>query len=180
MNLSIIPNFLTEAERQWIIATLATGAWVPSMVSEPGKADYVSTVRTSENLFEPAFPPVLRQYLTQLNFTIKRRIARSTGQFEGWQALRYRPGQEFKPHTDPLQDAPNRRDLTVIITLQSPEAGGSTVFPRLGCAVVSQPGTLLLWENLTPDGHVEPDSLHSGTAVTAGEKMILVNWILQR
>lgn len=180
MNISVIPNYLDPGGRAWILAQLAVAPWQPSMVHEPGKVDYVSTVRTSENLFEPNFPDPLRAFLNQINYDIKRRIGRFTGQFEGWQALRYRPGQEFKPHTDPLQDSPNRRDLTVIITLQAPQGGGYTAFPNLGTSVASVPGTLLIWENLLPGGAVDPDSLHTGTAVTAGEKIILVNWILQK
>lgn len=180
MNISVIPNYLPDQARLWILNQLAHALWQPSMVHEPGKADYVSDVRTSENLFEPNFPEPLSLYLGHINNDLKARMRRLTGRFEGWQALRYRPGQEFKPHTDPLQDSGNRRDLTVIITLQAPQSGGSTYFPNLGTSVASSPGTLLIWENLLQNGAVDPDSLHTGTAVTAGEKIILVNWILQK
>jgi prolyl 4-hydroxylase len=108
---------------------------------------------------------------------------------ETMQGQRYFVGQEFKPHHDffhPDQDywkrerlAGGQRTWTAMIFLNQPEAGGNTEFPELGLGVHPQPGRLLIWNNVKPDGTLNHKTLHTGTQVTAGVKHIVTKWYRQ-
>jgi hypothetical protein len=106
--------------------------------------------------------------------------------------LRYLPGQEYKPHRDYLpastieRDGPqagNRRH-TVCAYLNPVAAGGATAFPLAGLEVEPLPGRAVVFENMVydaaaPEGRCDPDSLHAGLPVEAGEKWLATLWIRQ-
>ena len=103
------------------------------------------------------------------------------------QILRYRPGEEFKPHVDyfnesgeatyrSLADGGQRAD-TVLVYLNDGYEGGATAFPELGLAVQGRRGDILHFHNLDAAGVGHKDSLHAGTPVTSGEKWLLSKWI---
>ncbi len=103
------------------------------------------------------------------------------------QILRYRPGEEFRPHVDyfnasgagaykSLADG-GQRAQTVLIYLNDDYSGGSTCFPRLQLEIKGRRGDLLQFHNLGADGLGHTDSLHAGTPVVAGEKWVLSQWI---
>ena len=99
-----------------------------------------------------------------------------------WQALhvlRYRPGQQYRPHHDAhaYTPVPNRRHQTAILYLNNDYAGGETAFTELGIQVRGVPGDLLVFDNLDAHGAPDPRMLHAGNPVTAGEKWIATRWI---
>ena len=49
-------------------------------------------------------------------------------------------------------------------------SGGGTVFPRLGLSAFPRSGSALFWLNLSGDGDVEYQSLHSGCPPVRGVK----------
>ena len=100
--------------------------------------------------------------------------------------LRYRPGQEYKPHYDWLNEASLMRDplrqagqriATVLVYLNDPVSGGHTVFPRLGLDVSPRQGDLLYFSNIDSRGQPSRETLHAGAPVTEGEKWISSLWI---
>ena len=100
------------------------------------------------------------------------------------QILRYRVGEEFKPHVDYFNDDAHpeladggQRAQTVLIYLNDGYGGGSTSFPKLGLDIRGRRGDLLHFHNLDADGRGHRDSLHAGTPVTSGEKWLLSQWI---
>ena len=101
--------------------------------------------------------------------------------------LRYLPGQQYRPHRDYLptstlqMDRPHagNRCRTVCVYLNPVEAGGDTEFPAIGLRIEPRPGRALIFDNLRADGSLEPDSLHAGTPVVAGEKWLSTLWIRQ-
>ncbi len=103
--------------------------------------------------------------------------------------LRYRPGQEYKPHYDWLNEASLGRDplrqagqriATILVYLNDPASGGHTVFPRLGFDVSPRQGDLLYFSNMDARGQPSRETLHAGAPVTAGEKWISSLWIRER
>jgi prolyl 4-hydroxylase len=38
----------------------------------------------------------------------------------------------------------------------------------------------VIWNNLRPDGTVNPDTLHAGMPVLAGHKIIITKWFRER
>lgn len=111
---------------------------------------------------------------------INRRLAALTRsdvtQGEPLQMLRYRPGQEYRPHYDFL-DEPNRRVMTALIYLNDDYEGGETAFPNIGLNVKGRTGDVLTFTSLGPDGKLEPLSRHAGLPVVRGTKYLASRWI---
>ena len=109
---------------------------------------------------------------------------------ETMQGQRYAVGQEFKGHTDYFE--PNgldyhqhcaiagQRTWTVMIYLNEPDAGGATRFKTIAKTVQPELGKLLAWNNLLPDGRVNPSTLHHGMKVRSGVKYIVTKWFRER
>jgi prolyl 4-hydroxylase len=103
------------------------------------------------------------------------------------QILRYRAGEEFKPHVDYFNESGEgtyrsladggQRAQTVLIYLNDGYSGGSTSFPKLDIDVQGRRGDVLHFHNVGPDGLGHKDSLHAGTPVKSGEKWLLSKWI---
>jgi hypothetical protein len=103
------------------------------------------------------------------------------------QILRYRPGEEFRPHVDYFNERAGgahrsladggQRAQTVLMYLNEGYTGGSTCFPGLALEIKGRRGDMLQFHNLDADGQGHKDSLHAGMPVMAGEKWLLSQWI---
>jgi predicted 2-oxoglutarate/Fe(II)-dependent dioxygenase YbiX len=103
------------------------------------------------------------------------------------QILRYRQGEEFRPHVDYFNESGagayqsladgGQRAQTVLLYLNDDYTGGSTCFPELQLNIKAGRGDMLHFHNLGADGLGHRDSLHAGMPVTAGEKWLLSQWI---
>jgi prolyl 4-hydroxylase len=112
-------------------------------------------------------------------------VATLNGEF--LQILRYRLGEEFKPHVDYFNESGagayrsladgGQRAQTVLMYLNDGYQGGSTFFPRLQIEVKGRRGDMLHFRNLNANGLGHKDSLHAGVPVTVGEKWLLSQWI---
>ncbi len=101
--------------------------------------------------------------------------------------LCYRPGDEYRPHTDYYDPARpgsatglalgGQRVATFLGYLNDVEKGGDTAFPLIDVSVAPQRGDGLLFFNCLPDGTPDRQTLHAGLPVEAGEKWLLSRWI---
>ena len=106
------------------------------------------------------------------------------------QGQRYALGQQFKPHWDyfvPGQayyeaalSVGGQRTWTAMLFLNEPEAGGHTNFTKANVSVRPRAGNHLVWNNLTPQGEVNEQSMHQGMPVAAGKKYIITKWYRER
>jgi prolyl 4-hydroxylase len=104
---------------------------------------------------------------------------------EGIQVLRYAPGAEYKPHYDyfdPSQTGTpailkrgGQRVGTLVMYLNTPEAGGSTVFPDVGLDVQAIAGHAVFFAYGAP--HPSTQTLHGGAPVQVGEKWVATKWM---
>lgn len=122
--------------------------------------------------------------------TIDVRIADTLGidlQYsEPMQAQRYDVGNEFKAHTDFFEPGSEEFELfakdygqrtwTFMIYLNETQQGGATRFVNLDTTFYPRKGQAVIWNNLHPDGRVNPDTIHHGMPVEAGEKLIITKW----
>jgi prolyl 4-hydroxylase len=99
---------------------------------------------------------------------------------EPLQVLRYRPGQEFKPHRDCTDDVANQRVWTMLVYLNDGYAGGETEFLETGLKVRGGTGDGLLFRNADEAGRPDMRTLHAGLPVTSGEKLLASRWIRQK
>lgn len=121
--------------------------------------------------------------------TINRRIARATrwplSNGEPLQILHYGVGAEYQPHYDyfspedsgtpKLLEHGGQRVATLICYLNTPAAGGATVFPDIGLEVAARKGNAVFfsYDRPTPASR----TLHGGTPIVAGEKWIATRWM---
>ena len=106
------------------------------------------------------------------------------------QAQKYQVGQEYKAHYDYF--APGTRDYqifcqnrgqrtwTFMVYLNDVEAGGGTRFRRLDKTFMPRKGMAVIWNNLTPGGAVNPNTIHHGMKVRTGVKYVITKWFRQR
>jgi prolyl 4-hydroxylase len=112
--------------------------------------------------------------------SINRRLAALTGTFadqgEPLQILRYRPGQQYRPHVDWLGDQ-NRRVITALIYLNDGYDGGETAFVKTGLRVKGSTGDVLTFRSVGRDNEFDPLSEHAGLPVANGTKFLASRWI---
>lgn len=111
---------------------------------------------------------------------------------ESLQVARYGPGGEYRPHFDAYDlETPRgqrftaergQRLVTGLLYLNSVEAGGATVFPRLELEIQPARGRMLLFENCSSEDATKPHpkSLHGSSPVVEGEKWIANLWFRER
>lgn len=143
----------------------------------------IDDARTSSGMF-------FRIGETALIQTIEQRIADLVDlpveHGEALQVLNYQPDQHYAPHQDwfepgqPSYDKVTRvggqRIASVIMYLNTPEAGGGTYFPHVGLTVAAQRGSAVYFAYETGDH----PALHAGLPVERGEKWIATRWLRER
>lgn len=103
------------------------------------------------------------------------------------QVLRYRVGEEFRPHVDYFNEGGycayrsladgGQRAQTVLMYLNDGYRGGNTCFAALQIEIKARRGDMLHFHNLNKDGLDHKDTLHAGMPVVAGKKWLLSQWI---
>jgi len=183
---SVIDRLFSADECRLLIAS-ARPHLHPSQTADPVTGvPYTLQVRTSS---EASFDPMMESGALRL---AQLRMAFAAGidlpHAEQLTVLRYEPGQQYRPHRDYLpagtlqMDRPHagNRVRTICVYLNAVEAGGATEFPVPGLRIDPVPGRAVVFDNLNADGSPQPDSLHAGTPVEAGEKWLATLWIRQR
>jgi prolyl 4-hydroxylase len=142
----------------------------------------VNAARTSEGMF-------FTRGENALCARIEQRIASLLGwpldNGEGLQVLRYGPGAEYKPHYDYFDPAQpgtpsilkrgGQRVGSLVMYLNTPAKGGSTVFPDVNFEVAPLKGNAVFFSYDRP--HPMTRSLHGGTPVVEGEKWVATKWL---
>jgi prolyl 4-hydroxylase len=142
----------------------------------------VNPARTSDGMFfEPGEFPVCAR--------LEKRIAELLGwpleNGEGLQILRYGPGAEYLPHYDyfdpeeagtpAILQRGGQRVGSIVCYLNTPDAGGATVFPDIGLQVAPVRGNAVFFSYDRP--HPATRTLHGGAPVHAGEKWVATKWL---
>jgi len=152
-----------------------------TVATQTGESE-VNEARTSDGMFfQPAEFPVC----ARLEARLARLLDWPLENGEGLQILRYRPGAEYKPHYDYFDPAEpgtpailkrgGQRLASIVCYLNTPEAGGATVFPEAGIEVAPVQGNAVFFSYDRP--HPATRTLHGGAPVTAGEKWVATKWM---
>lgn len=173
---TLFPGAFTAAECAYL-QDIAAPDYQPSVIQQPSGQLVRDPVRTSDGstihwlIEDPAV------------HALNRRLAALSGstaeQGEPLQILRYRPGQQYRSHSDFVQ-ADNQRVLTALIYLNDDYEGGETFFARTGLKVRGRKGDALVFRSTTGDRRADPLSEHAGLPVTRGTKFLGSRWIRER
>lgn len=180
----VIDDFLTSDECKYMIE-FARPLMKSSVVVDEETGKFVThSARTSPNSYISAGADEVADRIA-LRLAEYANLPLENG--ESLQVLHYGVGGEYKPHFDYFDPALSgskavlaqggQRVTTIILYLNTVEAGGETYFPDLDLKVTPQQGRAVLFDNVTTHGDIEPLSLHASLPVTAGEKWALSRWI---
>lgn len=183
LQLYIWNDFLTPEECQALI-DVSIDRVRPSTITRANGDPFFRTSSTCDlvHVDEPI--------VTQIDQKIADALGISVAYSEGMQAQKYEVEQEFKAHTDyfePQTDEFERharqlgqRTWTFMIYLNTTPKGGATHFTSINRRVKPKAGRAVIWNNLHKDGSVNPATMHHGTPVEEGKKLIITKWFRDR
>ena len=155
----------------------------PSTLADSNGDEYFRTSSTSDM---PNDLPVAAHMANM----ISRLLGIPLENAEQMQAQRYTVGQEFKPHCDWFRPGSEdyekhcsrsgQRTWTAMAYMNDMQDGGETTFPRLGVSQKPEEGTLLMWNNQTSEGVVNPWTIHHAMPVGKGLKYVITLWFRER
>lgn len=172
------PSLFSDAECDFL-ASAAEAYFEPAeTVEEYTGRTFRNPIRTSDTA---VFPWVGESPAIH---ALNRRVGAASGtlteQGEPLQVLRYREGQEYKPHTDAIPGLENQRVMTMLVYLNEDFEGGETDFPELGITIRPRRGEGLLFRNVDDEGRPDPSLLHAGVPVRTGVKLLASRWIREQ
>jgi prolyl 4-hydroxylase len=179
----VFGNLLAPQECEELIGS-AGSRLRRSAVTGDGEDTIVSTARTSSGMF-------FERGETALCARIEARIAALVdwpeAYTEAMQVLRYDKEQEYEPHHDffeppeghwaPVFRRGGQRVGSLVIYLNTPTIGGSTVFPEIPLEVRALAGNAVFFAYDKADASSR--TLHGGAPVGEGEKWAAVKWFRQ-
>ncbi len=100
--------------------------------------------------------------------------------------LRYRPGEEYRPHhdfldaNDPDLAAHGQRVRTALLYLNDGYVGGETHFLSSGVKFAGTTGDILVFDNVDGKGAPDISARHAGMPILRGEKWLATLWFRDR
>lgn len=175
-NIEVVQGLFSPQECRYV--QLLANPWMePAMIYSADGGHMRDPHRDSDNM---VVTPMAEDLVIQ---AVNRCIAEVSGTQYGWgeplHVLRYRPGQQYRPHHDAHAFGPpeKRRITTALLYLNDAYEGGETHFPEIGITVRGAIGDLLIFHNLTADQLPDPRMTHAGLPITRGEKWLATRWI---
>ena len=175
-HIELILGLFNAAECRYL--QLLANPWLePAMIYAATGEGMRDPHRDSDNM---VIAPMTEDLIVQ---SVNRTIAAASDTAVTWgeplHILRYRPGQQYRPHHDAHAFAPieKRRLATALLYLNDAYEGGETHFPELDITVRGQVGDLLVFHNLDADNMPDPRMIHAGLPIASGEKWLATRWI---
>lgn len=176
---------LTPMQCDYLIMTSAPLMQPSKVLAESGSLH--AGFRTSDGAV--ILPAVMDMPLVQIVFGISAAAGAKPQQGEFLSVLRYRPGQEYRPHHDYLSKdeadysqvaRTGQRQQTLLTYLNADYSGGETDFPDLNVRFKGGEGDALLFANTDGQGKPLPKSRHAGMPVESGEKWLATLWVREK
>ncbi len=144
----------------------------------------VNAARTSDGMF---FERCENELIRRIEARIAALLRWPLDHGEGLQVLHYRPGAEYQPHYDyfdpehistpAILQRGGQRLATLVMYLNTPTAGGATIFPDIGLDVAPIKGNAVFFSYDRP--HPSTQTLHGGAPVIEGHKWVATKWLRQ-
>jgi prolyl 4-hydroxylase len=178
----VFGNLLSDDECDALRALASARLARSETVADSSEGSEVNAARTSDGMFFERGESALIQ---KVEARLAALLDWPVNHGEGLQVLRYRPGAEYLPHFDyfdPLHAATpgilkrgGQRVATLVMYLNTPEAGGATTFPDVRLEVSPIKGNAVFFSYDRP--HPMTHTLHGGAPVKAGEKWVATKWL---
>jgi len=187
-DIRIIEGLATPAMAAWLIRAAQGGL-------QDGEVNDAMTGEVRRHTMRTAKAAALHLSTKDLIcLVMQERAGRATGislpNHEPPNVIAYNPGEQFKPHFDYVDPAvahfqlelmlQGQRIATSVTYLNDDFEGAETAFPHLNWRFKGRTGDALIFFNVTPDGRVDPRTLHAGLAPTKGRKWVLSQWLRNR
>lgn len=180
----VFGDLLSDEECDGIIAHATKRLARSETVATGTEGSEVNAARTSDGMFfERGENELIRRIETRIAALLRWPLDHG----EGLQVLHYRPGAEYQPHYDYFEpghvSSPailkrgGQRVGTLVIYLNTPTAGGSTIFPDIGLDVAPVKGNAVFFSYDRP--HPSTQTLHGGSPVLEGDKWVATKWLRQ-
>jgi len=181
----VFADLLSDGECAELIALARTRLARSETVETATGSNAVNPARTSDGMF---FLPGEFPVCARLEQRIAALLDWPLENGEGLQILRYGPGTQYQPHYDFFDQGEagtpsilkrgGQRVASIVCYLNTPEAGGATVFPDAGLEVAPVRGNAVFFSYDRP--HALTRTLHGGAEVSAGEKWVATKWMRER
>ncbi|MDZ7856224.1 2OG-Fe(II) oxygenase [Sphaerotilus sp.] len=181
----VFADFLSRAECEALRQLAAPRLARSETVDNSTGGSEVNAARTSAGMFFGRGETALIERIEQRIAALLRWPIENG---EGLQVLHYLPGAEYKPHYDYFDPAQpgsatilkrgGQRVGTLVMYLNTPEAGGGTTFPDVQLDVAPVQGHAVFFSY--DRAHPSSRSLHGGAPVIAGEKWVATKWLRER
>lgn len=175
-------GFLSAVECDRLIALTDGKCHRSSLFSGTANAEYRTSSSCTLDIAEPVVAAVTQR--------ISALIGLPADHGETLQAQRYHAGEEYKLHCDhfpghahywpAMRDSGGQRCWTTMAYLNDVADGGETCFPVLDLMVAPKRGTLLIWNNMLPDGSPNGNTTHAASPVRSGSKYVVTKWFRER
>lgn len=160
----LLENFLSPEICQKLIDLYKDKVIQSTVVDNSTKQNVKDTSRSSSTYFIPDSDPTIMELKEKVAVFLK--INKS--QIEGIQFLRYLYGERYLYHHDYIPgNPPNQRVHTIIVYLNDlvDGDGGETSFYHYKIKVKPKVGMGVWFRNMTEDGKLINESLHSGEPI---------------
>lgn len=178
----VFGGLLTDDECEDLMALAMPRLTRSETVDNATGGSEVNAARTSDGMF---FQRGEAPLIERIEARVAELLRWPVDHGEGLQILRYRPGAEYRPHHDYFDLAHpgtarilqrgGQRVGTLVMYLNTPQAGGATTFPDVGFEVAPQRGNAVFFSY--DRAHPSTKTLHGGAPVEAGEKWVATKWL---
>lgn len=172
----IVDNFATDEECDELIKISDAGNKVRATVGSAREQN--TKVRNNTTSFIDV-PKSLRAKVDKL----LQSKGVKTDRPEQVQVQIYEPNEHYSAHTDSWIDSEvckkggvQQRSWTCVLYMNNVEEGGGTYFTKADARIMPAKGRLACWNNLGPDGKMNPMSEHMGEDVIKGKKYLANFW----
>lgn len=184
-NVTQLHSLLSEEECEHIMRIAKPELGHTTVVDPDTGEEKVDTYRTSKGTWlNFGTDPVV----DKINIRLAALTHKGLKTHEQLHIVHYKEGELYEPHydfSDPNRDKDDwteseeagNREISIIMFLKAPAAGGATVFPISRLSVEPRQGDAVMFYNLNKKGFVDHLTNHGGCPPTKDEKWIATKWI---
>jgi prolyl 4-hydroxylase len=178
-----IDNFISEEDCNYLCSLIEKNNYRSQVTGEGNQYSVTNDSRTSSTSTLENTDIIVKK----IDENIANELQVPTKNGETLQGQLYEVGQEFKPHCDYFSGdgfinyclASGQRTWTCMVYLNDVEEGGETDFPEINIKFKPKKGMAVFWSHFDSNGKENPASLHAGTPVIKGKKIIITKWYRQ-